>query len=60
MVANGTVGRSKSIEGPIFSQFEYAEELATGKVIKNDLSFRQLCEFKLARMAGKFKEIGVE
>lgn len=37
----------------------YQEDMKTGQVIRKDMSFRDTCEFKVARARGDFKTIGV-
>lgn len=37
----------------------YAEDLVHAKMLKNEMNFRELSEFKLHRINGHFKEIGI-
>jgi hypothetical protein len=37
----------------------YVENFISGAVEKNELTFRELAEFKIARARGDFKEIGI-
>lgn len=37
----------------------YIENLETGKILKNNLPFRVLCEFKIRRARGDFKDMRI-
>lgn len=49
------VGRTSGTD----ERYLYIESLATSEIMRNNLTFRELAEFKLARARGDFKEIGV-